>query len=180
MVHSMIDAQHTTYEPIEDTDRQDALEQADKMMRTGDPGHEHLEVGVALDGAEDSGGYIFGAEQGEYLRSDAVKHARSDVIGRNRCDAHTATHFAQFDPDGVGPTNSGPLAGSIDAHAGVGDHTACRTDIADVPTVARHHVGQHLLRHVHRRHSIDHHRAVDFVGRTLVKGLVAGDNPCRV
>ena len=135
---------------------------------------------VTFDGPQDLLCRRFGFEDWEDTGVHAVEHTRIDIVGGYGGETHIGLHLLEFDTHGVAPTNHSPLAGTIDGHLGIAEHTACRSDIADMTAIALEHIGQYLQGEHHGCDSIDVHREADILDRLVVKRIVTANKTCTV
>ena len=135
---------------------------------------------VALDGPQDLLCRRFGFEDWEDTGVHAVEHTRIDIVGGDGGETHIGLHLLEFDTHGVAPTNHSPLAGTIDGHLGIAEHTSRRSDIADMTAVAGNHIWQDLLRNDHRCNGVYLKSEADVLHGLLVESLVATHDACAV
>ena len=172
----MIDTKNCAKNEVKDAERQYGLPETNEMEAEWYA----TEDLVALDSPQDLLGRWFGFEDWEDAGVHAVEHTRVDIVGGDGGETHIGLHLLEFDTHGVAPTNHRPLAGAIDGHLGIAEHTARRCDIADMTTVAGYHIGQDLLRNDHRRNGIYLEGEADVLHGLLVESLIATHDTCAV
>ena len=165
----MINTKNCAKNEVKDTEGQYGLPETNEM-ETERYATEDL---VALNSMQDLLGRWFGFEDREDAGVHTVEHARIDIVGCDGGEMHIGLHLLEFDAHGVAPTNHSPLAGTIDGHLRIAEHTARRGDIAYMTAVACNHVGKDLLCNDHRRNGVHLKGETDVLHGLLVKSLVA-------
>ena len=171
----MIDTKNCAKNEVKDTEGQYGLPETNEMEAE----RYATEDLVAFDSTQDLLCRWLGFEDWEDAGVHAVEHARIDIVGGDGGETHVGLHLLQFDTHRVTPTNHSPLAGTIDGHLGIAEHTACRSDIADMTAVASNHIGEDLLRNDHRRNGVYFKSEADILHGLLVESFVAAHNACK-
>ena len=116
----MVDTKNCAKNEVKDTERQYGLPETNEMEAE----RYATEDLVAFDSPQDLLGRWFGFEDREDAGVHAVEHARIDIVGGDGGETHIGLQLLEFNAHGVAPANHSPLAGTIDGHLRIAEHTA--------------------------------------------------------